>query len=148
MANRRRLSGVPPSDCSSTNKCRRKGDSRQESGTAVHDHLTFEVRGGLRLAARRPFDRGVRRMRLSNEMPGTRHRQRNGEVARMPLGRTNACGDLLHFGSYNWTDHWRAWIALYFHLGSQAGQHWSSRGLRASADSPDRRWAALGLQNA
>jgi hypothetical protein len=56
--------------------------------------LTFDVRGGP--LAGRPLDGGVRRSRVSKEMPGTSKRQPSEGEARLPGGSATAHGDFLH----------------------------------------------------
>jgi hypothetical protein len=58
--------------------------------------LTSDVRGGLRLAARRPLDGDVRRTRLSKGMTGTRYRYRRERLAFWPIGTTLTYGDFRH----------------------------------------------------
>ena len=121
---------------------------QQESATTgrhFRDCLTFEVRGGLRLAARRPFDRGVRRMTPSNEMPGTQRHQRTGAAVRTRLGGTRAPEGLLHLG---WPEpnRWATRTACIFTPDDRANQCLRGKGLRASKARLTGAWLFLGCQ--
>jgi len=64
---------------------------------AFLDCLTFDVRGGLRLAARRPFDGGVRPRRMSSERCETQRQRPSLGLKRQPSARQRNSGDLLHW---------------------------------------------------
>jgi hypothetical protein len=72
-----------------------RGEAARGDGHCCH--LTFDVRGGLRLAAGRPLDGGVRKMTLSKAATGTQRHRRSRETAWLPDGATPMCEDFVHW---------------------------------------------------